>query len=509
MGNSAFYGCTVLETVVFCEGVESVSQYAFQNCSKLKNITFPSTMKTLGYMSFKNCTALETLVLNEGLEYLDGYAFEGCSNLKSVTIPSTLTKESAAFHSCNKLDTVYISDLEAWCNIEFYNYSYILGGLYDLYLNGSLVTDLVIPDTVTSIPAHSFGGCKSIESVNVPEGVTSIGSAAFYNCTNLKTVTLPTSITAIKESAFRYSEALTCVYITDVGAWCNIAFDNEYANPLRFAHKLYVNNVYDTVTVPNTVSVIKKDAFAGIENDVVLPDSVTTIEQYAFYNSKCESITLGNGLTSMGNNAFQGNTALKSITIPGTLTSMGTSTFYGCTGLETVAFCEGVESVSQYAFQNCSKLKNITFPSTMKTLGYMSFKNCDSLEYLRFNSGLETIGAYAFESCDILKTVIVPSSVTSMSSCLNSCSNITDYYCFIGTAADTYWTKANTKHYFGDFNTDNDVNLTDYAQIKTYLAGENVNPLTDVREIVGDYNLDGAIDAFDMFEIDKYHNGLI
>jgi hypothetical protein len=183
--------------------------------------------------------------------------------------------------------------------------------------------------------------------------------------------------------------------------------------------------------------------------------------------------------------------------------------FRNCTSLESAVLCEGVESISGYMFTGCTSLASITMPDSLKTVGYEAFWNCKAITSLKVGRNVTRIDSWAFEGCSNMRSIIIPSTVTSIAGNSFSGCSVSNYYCFIGTTGDTYWSNSATKHYIGDFNSDDNVDLTDYAQIKTYLAGENVDPLTDVQEIVGDYDLDGAIDAFDMFAIDKYHNGLI
>ena len=114
----------------------------------------------------------------------------GFTNLTSVTIPNSVTSiGNYAFQFCSSLTSVYITDIAAWCAIDFdYHYSNPLYYAKNLYLNGNLVTDLVIPDGVTTIGDYAFSGCTSLTSVTIGNLVTSIGNSAFYNCTSLTTI---------------------------------------------------------------------------------------------------------------------------------------------------------------------------------------------------------------------------------------------------------------------------------------------------------------------------------
>ena len=155
-------------------------------------------------------------------------AFYCCSSLKSVTICDSVTSIGGdAFYNCSSLTGVYIADIAKWCNISCSNY--YANPLYyakNLYFNGELVTDLVIPEGVTSIGSGAFSGCSSLKTVTIPDSVTSIGSAAFGHCNNLTSVTIGNGVSEIGYGAFRSCGSLASVIIgngvTNMGS-CSFA----------------------------------------------------------------------------------------------------------------------------------------------------------------------------------------------------------------------------------------------------------------------------------------------
>ena len=135
-----------------------------------------------------------------------------------IVIPSTVTCKSRiwsvtsigdyAFYYCDALEDVYINSLESWCNIDFETWANPLNYADNLYLNGELVEELVIPDSVTEIKNETFVGCGSITSVTIGDSVTSIGYFAFQNCINLTSVTIGRNVTNIEGYAFAYCSNL-------------------------------------------------------------------------------------------------------------------------------------------------------------------------------------------------------------------------------------------------------------------------------------------------------------
>ncbi len=145
---------------------------------------------------------------------------------------------------------------------------------------------------------------ETVEYEGNDYSVTSIGSQAFYEYSGLTSVTIPGSVTSIGSDVFHGCSGLTSVHISDLEAWCKIAFNGSMSNPLHYAHHLFLN---------------------GEEiKDLVIPNSVTSIGKYAFYAcSGLTSVTIPNSVTGIGINAFWGCSGLTSVTIPEGMTGIG------------------------------------------------------------------------------------------------------------------------------------------------------------------------------------------
>ena len=222
------YGKTQSEIVIPHEingiSVTSIGSEAFRGCTNLTSVTIPNSVTSIGDWAFYDCTRLKSVTIPNSVTSIGEMAFGICTGLTSITIPDSVTSIGRdAFCCCTGLAAVHITDLAAWCKIDFcifqwgveYESSNPLGHAHNLYLNGNLVTDLVIPDSVMSINDAAFFGCTSLTSVTIPDGVTSIGSAAFYGCSSLTSVTIPDSVTSIGSSAFWGCTSLAGITIPD------------------------------------------------------------------------------------------------------------------------------------------------------------------------------------------------------------------------------------------------------------------------------------------------------
>lgn len=215
IGDYAFSGCRGLTSVTIPDGVTSIGIYAFEKCSGLTNITIPNAVSSIGDCTFLDCSGLTSVTIPNSVVSIGELAFKNCGGLISVVIPDSVTSiGNCAFENCSGLTSVYITDLERWCNILFKSsYSNPVYYAHSLYLNNKLVTDLVIPDNVTSIGNCAFQGGSGFTSIAIPDSVTSIGRSAFSGCSGLTNITIPNSVTSIDSGTFYNCSGLTNVTI--------------------------------------------------------------------------------------------------------------------------------------------------------------------------------------------------------------------------------------------------------------------------------------------------------
>ena len=380
----AYENCTWLEEVVLPDSVTSIGNYAFSGCSSLASVAIPDSVTSIGDYAFSGCSSLESVVIPDSVTSIGDWAFSGCSGLTSVVIPDSVTSiGNGTFSGCSSLASV------------------------------------VIPDSVTSIRNGTFSGCSGLESVVIPDSVTSIGNEAFFSCSSLESVVIPDSVTSIGVWAFSGCSGLRRVNIGDLNAWLAIDFDGEYANPLNYAHDLYLNGVLvKEVTVPAEQLLVKAYAFAGSSiRRVVMEEGIRAIRTFAFYGcSSLESVVIPDSVTSIGERAFSGCSSLASVVIPDSVTSIGRAAFYGCSGLTSVVIPDSVTSIGGFAFENCSSLASVVIPDSVTSIGERAFYGCSSLESVVIPDSVTSIGNSTFFGCSSLASVVIPDSVTSIGS---------------------------------------------------------------------------------------------
>ena len=350
IGGYTFYYCSSLTSITIPDSITSIGSSAFYNCSSLETVTFgeDSMLTNIGTSAFRNCSNLESVNLPEGITAINNYTFHGCSSLTSITIPESVTSIGfSAFTNCSKIQKLYIDNLTSYLNISYSSSSsplYSTNQAVSLYVGEVLITNLVIPEGVKTIPDYAFKGVNNITSVTIPSGVTSIGSCAFYNCSSFTSITIPEGVTSIGASTFRYCSSLT------------------------------------SIIIPEGVTSIEVYAFRDCSSltSITIPDSVTSIGGYAFYDcSSLETINFGENskLTSIGEHAFSSCSSLTSITIPDSVTSIGWYAFENCSSLTSITIPDSVTSIGGYAFRDSDKITIYCEASSQPSSGWDSSWN--------------------------------------------------------------------------------------------------------------------------------------
>ena len=562
IGNWAFYCCSNLESTTIPNSVTSIEDYAFSNCTSLTSVTIgdnvtslgkrvfsdcrnlqefkgkltsedgrcliingvlfsvvpaglteytiPNNVTKIGYESFYGCFDLASVTIPDSVTNIGENAFYYCRSLTSVTIPNSVTTiGQGAFYGCSNLTSVYISDIAAWCNITFvFGYNPLSEGC-NLYLNNELVTDLTIPDCVTTIGAHAFSNCSTLTSVTIPDSVTTIGQGAFYGCSNLTSATIAGSVTLISVQAFESCSKLKSVYckaITPPKLYGDSVFDKNASD-----REIYVPK--ESIEAYRSAEGWDKymDAIIGydIETGEIDPTTKLEISEIWYTNGSTTKATTPYNTKAFGaniiSNTYDAENECWVIKFDGKVTTIGYEAF-ARRNITNITIPDSVTTIGAYAFGWCSSITSITIPDSVTWIGESAFIGCSSLNEFKgkfasedgkcliidgvLNSSaraglteytipdnVNTIGAYAFNNCKSLTSVTIPDNVTTIGqSAFYGCSSLTSVYCKATTppsmGSNVFNNNASgRKIYVPDESVDAYKAATYWSEYKSYIVG--------------------------------------
>ncbi|HWR19903.1 MAG TPA: leucine-rich repeat domain-containing protein [Clostridia bacterium] len=415
IGDQAFMYCTALASVTIPSSVTSIGDQAFMYCRALTSVTIPNSVTSISDGAFAACTALTLVTIPNSVTSIGEAAFSGCTALTSVTIPNSVTSISfAAFNSCIALTSVTIPNSVTSISDAAFLYCKAL-------------TSVTIPNSVTSIDGTAFADCTALTSVTIPNSVASIGEGAFFNCNKLTIV-----LTSAVPPAFGGDWAYSVAAVWYPAAWGAGAVTNYggrlIPDPLETADYSF-SAATGTLTIKSNAAMEVVSGMPGVSQhwqydtnfsraDVIavnILNGVTEIGNAAFNEcTALTSATIPNSVISIGDRAFFECTALTSVTIPNSVTSIGDDAFAACTALTSVKIPNSVTSISDEAFAACTALTSVTIPNSVTSIGYAAFVECTALTSVTIPNSVTSIGPLAFANCRALTSVTIPNSVASI-----------------------------------------------------------------------------------------------
>ncbi len=470
IGDYAFSTCTSLTSIDLPESVTSIGKGAFILCSNLTSIEIPTGVTSIGDGAFSTCTSLTSIDIPDGVISICDHTFDNCTSLTSIDIPASVTSiGERAFFQCSSLESITIP-----------------GGVTSIgdyaFFECSSLESITIPGGVTSIGNYAFDCCEGLTSLTIPDSVKSIDNFAFCNCLKLSSLTISRSLfDSLDPSVFG------ACYLSNKYFYNAVRFTTDGNGTAKVKERDYTTGVVELEFKPNENYALDKATYEDKDGNVVKIEpvngvySINTADDTLFdgdipvnvyfkqvggncgkdgdnvkwafdedtgtlaitgtgemadwnntsnipwynYREQITSVTINDGVTSIGNCAFENCTSLTSIDIPTSVTSIGDYAFYYCTSLKSIEIPTSVTSIGEWTFYSCASLTNIEIPNGVTSIGDNAFYGCKSLTSIDIPASVTSIGKWTFYSCASLTNIEIPASVTSIGySAFTGCTNL-------------------------------------------------------------------------------------
>ena len=382
IGNMAFHKCQTLESIVIPDHITNIGTNVFDGCTALTSVQLPRTITYLNSSLFSNCKSLRTFTIPDNITSIYGSVFQSCHSLSEVNIPSSVTSIGKyAFRYCNSLKSITIPNSVKTID---------RGAFYQC----KALTDVQLPDSLTTITQEMFFECTALESITIPAGVTHIEKDAFDWCSKLKTMTLHNKIEYIDEWAFSQTEISTFV----------LAMKNAEEACNNRVNKILHNIGQQYAT--------RKITIAGEKvRDLVVPNIVDSISDYAFAYSYIASVDIPNNLKRINPTAFYKCPSLQSVCWNALdfeeVSSAANAPFNKVASqIHTFKFGRDIKHIPAYLCYDMNRLDSIEIPAGVKSIGKHAFAHCSPSVVICHASQVPNIDESAFSKDYVSNTIL-------------------------------------------------------------------------------------------------------
>lgn len=401
----AFMGCAKLTSVTFPSTLKTIGEGVFYGCSRLTSVELPAQTVSIGNEVFGDCPLLATLSLGEGLESIGRSAFENCIALTGVSMPAGM----------ESIGALAFKGCTKLASAALGNSLTLLGD--SAFYGCSALQSVELPVTVSSVGTRTFAGCSALNAVGLGN-VSAIGEAAFNGCSALTEIAIPNGVETLGNYAFYGCSALATVTLgTQERSSSSLKTIGDYA---------FAETAVKSVVLPNGVSTLGNYAFNKCASlaTVSLGNSLTAIGDYAFSDcKKLESVTFGSALETIGERAFA-SAKISSLVLSATVRTIGDWAFYN-NPLTAITFNDGLQSIGSRAFYGVS-VQTLNIPNSVTELGSYAFSGCKSLETVTIGTGVTKISDYTFNTCSALTQISCPSVTEIGKNAFSGCSSLSD-----------------------------------------------------------------------------------
>ena len=414
--------------------VKEVAPFLLQKNTDITDLTLSTALEVVGESAFQSMTKVTSaLVLPETLTTVGANAFKSMSKVASINIPSSLTSIGEAAFSGLTVATVTNADsvvIQAGCevgenafqNLKVTKVDYQASALpASAFYKCTALTEITLSDEITALPDDAFSGCTSLTTMNIPAALETIGGEVWSKDEALTSeLVLPDTVTTIAKNAFSYASFSKVTVPASVTSFDENVFSNY------LGAEVVLNNALPEIRLPDYT-------FSGATNltAFTLPEGTVALGDNAFKGcSSLTSVELPSTITEIGGYCFQNCTSLVSFAGP-SVKVMGSFAFSGCSALTSAAFSDDLEMIEASAFYQCSALQEFALPANLKYIssaafagsGLTSFAMPDGVAFQSSNGNAVT---GVFQNCDALASVSLNSTVTAIPlNMFNGCSSLT------------------------------------------------------------------------------------